>query len=138
MYRFSLRSRCVEIYTFLLMSKVYRRSGVPKRPKSGSLIKGPRSIREGSEAVGKSIFWGGIPRTLVRVGGECSSPDGQDYPEADAAVRVPIIPGRASVERGRSRAGLQPYRGAKIYLGFLRTKMPKILPAALKRSGSRN
>ena len=109
MYRFSLRSRCVGIYTFLLMNKVYRRSGVPKRPKRGSLLKDPGSIREGSEAVGKSIFWGGIPRALVRVGGECLSPDGQVYPEADAAVRVPIIPGRASAERGWSRAALPHY-----------------------------
>ena len=97
MYRFSLRSRRVGIYTFLLMNKVYRRSGVPKRPKQGGLPKDPGSIREGSEAVGKSIFWAVISRTLVRVGGECSSPDGQVYPEADAAVRAPISPGRASV-----------------------------------------
>ena len=105
------------------MNKVYRRSGVPKRPKRGSLPKDPGSIREGSEAVGKSIFWGGIPRTLVRVGGECSSPDGQLYPEADAAVRVPIILGRASVE-AVSRDGAEQVSNIteerRSILGFLR------------------
>ena len=48
------------------MNKVYRRSGVPKLPSWGSLLKDPRSTRECSEEAGKSIFWGGILRTLVK------------------------------------------------------------------------
>src|SRR5215217_8705368 len=39
---------------------------LPKRPKGGSLLKEPTIIREGSEEVGKKVFWGGLPRSLVK------------------------------------------------------------------------